>query len=72
MSAFLYMDNAMLGRFVITVLVVNMLALIITQAVSPPDPFTIVTYYVPLVPVVILISYLLVYRNGFDRIGELT
>lgn len=65
------MDYAALGKFILTLLVTNMLAIIIAGAISPPDPFTILFYYFPLVPVVILVSYLLVYRNGFDRVRKL-
>ena len=46
----------------------NVIAFMIGAIVSPPDPFTQFYYYLPLVPVTVVVSYLLVYRGGFDYI----
>ncbi|WP_083861136.1 DUF7534 family protein [Halobiforma nitratireducens] len=60
------MDYTKFGKFLLTLLVANALAIIIAGMISPPDPFTLIYYYLPLVPIVIAISYLLVYRIGFS------
>lgn len=62
------MDYTTFGEFLLTLLVANMLAIIIAGMVSPPDPFTLLIYYLPLVPVVVVVSYLLVYRGGFNYV----
>jgi len=45
-----------------------MIAFMIGAIVSPPDPFSQFYYYLPLAPVTVVVSYLLVYRDGFDYI----
>ncbi len=56
--------------FISRMFVSNMLALMIVAIVAPPDPFTQIFYYLPLAPVMMVISYLLVYRGGFNYIGR--
>lgn len=62
------MDYTRLGKFLLTLLVSNMIAFMIGAIVSPPDPFSQFYYYLPLAPVTVVVSYLLVYRDGFDYI----
>jgi Sec-independent protein secretion pathway component TatC len=64
------MDYTTLSEFLLTILVSNMIAFMIGAIVSPPDPFTQFYYYLPLVPVTVVVSYLLVYRGGFDYIKD--
>lgn len=66
------MEYSTFGRFLYAQIVVNAIALVIVVTVSPPDPFTTMAYYLPVVPIVVFLSYLLVYRGGFEYISEWT
>ncbi|WP_425607509.1 DUF7534 family protein [Natrinema zhouii] len=62
------MDYTAFGELLLTLFIANMLAFMLVAIVSPPDPFTQIFYYLPLAPVMVVISYLLVYRGGFNYI----
>ena len=62
------MDTAALGRFLLILLVANGIGFVIAAVVSPPDPFTQLVYYAPVVPITVIVAYVLVYKGGFDRI----
>ncbi|WP_083866062.1 DUF7534 family protein [Natrinema gari] len=64
------MDCFVIWCFLSGIFVTNMLAFMIVSIVAPPDPFTQIFYYLPLAPVMMVISYLLVYRGGFNYIGR--
>lgn len=63
------MRTADLVRFLRTTLGLCLLAVLIAGVVSPPDPFTMLLYAVPLLLLAPVISYLLTYGGGFDALG---
>lgn len=63
------MGGAPRNRFVKTTLWLCPLALVIATVVSPPDPITLLLYAAPLVVAAGPVSYLLVYRGGFEYLG---
>ena len=63
------MDTAALGRFLLVLLVANGIGFVIAAVVSPPDPFTQLSYYLPMFPITVVVAYVLVYKGGFDRIN---
>ena len=63
------MSVADLARFLGTTLVLCLLAVMIASVLSPPDPYTVLLYAVPLVAVTPVIAYFLTYRDGFDTLG---
>ena len=64
------MDLPAFGRFLSTLLGINAIAMVIAVQLSPPDPFTMVSYWLPLVPIVVLLSFLLAYRGGFEFLTD--
>jgi len=62
------MDTAALGKFLLTLLVANGIGFVVAAVISPPDPFTQLVYYLPVIPITVVVAYVLVYKGGFDRI----
>ncbi|ELZ17266.1 hypothetical protein C477_13585 [Haloterrigena salina JCM 13891] len=62
------MGALVLVRFLQTTLSLCLFAVLIAGLLSPPDPFTMLLYAVPLLLLAPAISYLLTYGDGFDAL----
>ncbi|WP_090382915.1 hypothetical protein [Natronobacterium texcoconense] len=62
------MANSSRDRFVRIALLLTPVALVAAVMASPPDPFTLVRYAVPLLALVLLTAYLLAYRDGLETL----
>lgn len=58
------------ARFVVTLLVLTMVAQIVTAMVTPPDAFTQLFVMGPLFVVSVGVAYYLHYRGGFEAISR--
>ncbi|AGB39918.1 DUF7534 family protein [Natronococcus occultus] len=58
------MHSRTFSTFLSTTLLFSMVAVTIAAIVSPPDPFTLVLYALPLSVVGAVAAYLLTYRTG--------
>lgn len=62
------MGSDMLFRFLAITLLLFVFSTMIAAIVSPPDPFTLVIYAVPLLLISTIISYILTYKNGIAHL----
>ncbi|MWV41669.1 hypothetical protein [Natrialba sp. INN-245] len=62
------MDSSEFLRFLTATIALCAVALVITTAVTPPDPFSLIGVAVPLVVFSPVVSYVLVYRVGLGRL----
>jgi hypothetical protein len=53
-------------QFLISAAVLMMAGLLASAALTPPDPFTQAAVMAALLPVVVVGSYILAYRRGFE------
>ncbi|MFP8951679.1 hypothetical protein ACLI4Z_01730 [Natrialbaceae archaeon A-arb3/5] len=60
------------AAFVRTTLVLCAVALPIAAIVSPPDPFTLLAYAIPLLLLAPVLSYVLTVGGGFDALKSNT
>lgn len=60
------MDSTNPILFLAIALLLGVFALMIAALVSPPDPFTLIMYSVPLLLISVFLSYLLTYKHGFE------
>lgn len=66
------MNFEKLLRFSAITLLLAVLATTIAAIVSPPDPFTIIFYTIPLLLIAPVISYFITYKNGVTYLKKKT
>ncbi|WP_247001909.1 DUF7534 family protein [Halosolutus gelatinilyticus] len=62
------MESRAARRFLHTTLMLSVLAVMAATIAAPPDPFTMLSYAVPLVVLAPVASYLLTFRGWFAAI----
>ena len=55
--------------FLLTLLAIDAAGLVLSALFSEPDPFTQLLFLGPLLVAAPVLSYWLVYRGGFERLG---
>lgn len=60
------MEATGFGQFLISVLVFTTIGFMLAMMVTPPDPVTQIVAIAALLPLVIVGSYLLTYRIGYE------
>ncbi|WP_137288531.1 DUF7534 family protein [Natronorubrum halophilum] len=64
------MNSEKLLRFSAITLLLSLFATMIAAIVSPPDPFAVVFYALPLLLIAPIISYIITYKNGTTSLRE--
>lgn len=57
--------------FVATLALAILVTFVVGAVATPPDPFTQLLFTAAALPVVLLLSYLLAYRGGYDYVDGL-
>ena len=64
------MDRNQFRQFGLTLLGLVILILAVEAVAVPPDPYSQIYFVTPLIVISIVLSYWLVYRNGYQRIQQ--